>query len=94
MKYTVKKGETLWSIWESRYRGKMSWTDFVNAFKKLNPGRDPDRIMAGETINLPDSGNLLVKIASEHPTAYAVGTFALGALFMIGVLYVTKKLKL
>ena len=95
MKYRVKKGETLWSIWESKYKGKMSWTDFVEAFKRLNEGRDPDRIYAGETINLPSiPGGFLVRIASEHPEAFALGSFALGGLFVVGILYLMKKLKL
>ena len=96
-KYVVKSGETLWKIWERDYKGKIGWSEFINQFKKLNGGRDPNRILAGETILLPDmpsGGGFLGRIASEHPTAYAVGTFALGALFMIGVLYLTKKLKL
>ncbi len=95
MKYKVKKGETLWSIWESRYKGKMSWTDFINEFKRLNEGRDPDKIYAGETINLPSiPGGFLVRIASENPTMFALGSFTLGGLFVIGILYLTKKLKL
>ena len=92
MKYTVKKGDTLWSIWE-KYKGKMSWSKFLEQFKKLNPGVDPDRIYAGQTVELPNT-SALVQIASEHPTMYAISTFALGALFMIGALYITKKLKL
>ena len=93
MKYTVKKGDTLWGIWEKRYKGKMSWSKFLEQFKKLNPGVDPDRIYAGQTIELPDKGGFL-RIASEHPTMYALGSFALGGLFVVGVLYLMKKLKI
>ena len=93
MKYTVKKGDTLWGIWEKRYKGKMSWSEFVEEFKKLNEGKDPDRIYAGQTIELPNA-SMLVQIASEHPTMYALGSFTLGGLFVIGILYLMKKLKL
>ena len=95
-RYVVKSGETLWKIWERDYKGKIGWSSFLSEFKKLNGGRDPNKIFAGETILLPDmpSEGFLARIASEHPTMYAIGTFALGAVFMIGVLYVTKKLKL
>ena len=95
-RYVVKSGETLWGIWERDYKGKIGWNEFKEQFRKLNAGRDPNKILAGETILLPDipSGGFLVRIASEHPTMYAISTFALGALFMVGVLYITKKLKL
>lgn len=48
-KYTVKKGESLWSIAEDRYGNGNKWKTIAAA----NPRLDPDRIQAGQTIVLP-----------------------------------------
>ena len=93
MKYLVKKGDTLWDIWKRMYKNKYSWSDFQKKFLELNPGKAPSMIEAGEYINLPDA-NTLIKIASENPTLYSLGSFALGGLFIVGILWLTKKLKI
>jgi 5'-nucleotidase / UDP-sugar diphosphatase len=48
-KYTVKKGESLWSIAEERYGDGNKWKRIAAANPKLNP----DRVQAGQTIVLP-----------------------------------------
>ena len=92
--YKVKRGDTLWGIWKKDYSKKMSWDEFKRAVMRLNEGLDPDRIYAGQTINLPDLPGGFLKIASEHPEAFALGSFALGGLFVVAILYLTKKLKI
>lgn len=91
--YKVKSGDTLWDIWKKDYSKSMSWDEFKDKVKALNKGIDLNTIYAGQILNLPDIPGFL-RIALEHPTMYAISTFALGALFMVGVLYITKKLKL
>jgi len=48
-KYTVKKGESLWSIAESKYGDGHKWKQIAAANPKLNP----NRVQAGQTITLP-----------------------------------------
>ena len=48
-RYTVKKGESLWSIAQTRYGSGQKWKTIAAA----NPDIDPDRIQAGQTIVLP-----------------------------------------
>lgn len=48
-RYTIKKGESLWSIAEDRYGNGNKW----KAIAAANPRLDPDRVQAGQTIVLP-----------------------------------------
>ena len=48
-KYKVKKGDSLWSIAQARYGSGAKWKNIAAA----NPGMNPDKIQAGQTINLP-----------------------------------------
>ncbi len=47
--YTVKKGDTLWSIAQRTYGNGQRWQDIVAA----NPGLDPKKLRVGQTIVLP-----------------------------------------
>ena len=94
MKYTVKKGDTLWDIWKKDYSKSMSWDKFKDKVKALSKGIDLNTIYAGQILNLPDIPGGFLRIASEHPTMYALGSFALGGLFVVGILYITRKLKI
>jgi 5'-nucleotidase len=48
-KYKVKKGESLWSIAQTRYGNGNKWKSIAAA----NPRIDPNRVQAGQTIVLP-----------------------------------------
>jgi 5'-nucleotidase len=48
-KYTIKKGDSLWSIAQAHYGNGNKWKLIANANPKLNP----DKIQAGQTIVLP-----------------------------------------
>ena len=48
-KYTVKKGESLWTIAQSHYGNGNKWKLIANA----NPSINPNKIQAGQTIVLP-----------------------------------------
>ncbi len=48
-KYTIKKGESLWSIAQSHYGNGNKWKSIAAA----NPKLDPNKIQAGQTIVLP-----------------------------------------
>ena len=48
-RYKIKKGESLWSIAESRYGNGHKW----KAIAAANPKIDPNRVQAGQTITLP-----------------------------------------
>ena len=48
-KYKVKKGESLWSIAQAKYGNGNKWKTIAAA----NPGMNPDKIQAGQTITLP-----------------------------------------
>jgi len=48
-RYKVKKGESLWSIAQTRYGNGNKW----KAIAAANPRIDPNRIQAGQTITLP-----------------------------------------
>ncbi len=47
--YVVQKGDTLWSIANRVYGNGQRWKDIQSA----NPGLDPTRMRAGQTILLP-----------------------------------------
>jgi nucleoid-associated protein YgaU len=47
--YTVKKGDTLYSIARSRYGDGKQWTKIVSA----NPGVRPETLKVGQTITIP-----------------------------------------
>ena len=47
--YTIKKGESLWSIAQSHYGNGNKWKMIAAA----NPKLDPNKIQAGQTIVLP-----------------------------------------
>jgi nucleoid-associated protein YgaU len=47
--YTVKKGDTLYSIAKSRYGNGNQYTKIVSA----NPGLDPAKLRVGQTITIP-----------------------------------------
>ena len=48
-RYTIRKGESLWSIAQTRYGNGQKWKTIAAA----NPSIDPNRIQAGQTIVLP-----------------------------------------
>jgi 5'-nucleotidase len=48
-KYTVKKGDSLWSIAEAKYGNGNKWKQIAAANPKINP----NRVQAGQTITLP-----------------------------------------
>ena len=48
-KYKIKKGESLWSIAQSHYGNGNKWKQIAAA----NPGLNPNKIQAGQTITLP-----------------------------------------
>lgn len=47
--YTVKKGDTLWSIAKTTYGDGKQYTKIVSA----NPGVSPQRLMVGQTLVIP-----------------------------------------
>ncbi len=47
--YTVKKGDTLYSIARTHYNDGKQWTKIVEA----NPGLDPAKLKVGQTIRIP-----------------------------------------
>ena len=47
--YTVKKGDTLYSIAKSRYGSGNQYTKIISA----NPGLSPQTLKAGQTITIP-----------------------------------------
>ena len=47
--YTVRKGDTLWSIAQRVYGDGQRWVDIVDA----NPGLSPNKLRVGQTITLP-----------------------------------------
>ncbi len=47
--YTIRKGDTLWSIAQQVYGDGQRWQDIVNA----NPGLDPNKLRVGQKIVLP-----------------------------------------
>lgn len=47
--YTIKKGDTLYSIARSHYGDGKQWKKIVDA----NPGLDPAKLKVGQTIELP-----------------------------------------
>ena len=48
-KYTIKKGESLWSIAQAKYGNGNKW----KAIAAANPKLDPNKVQAGQTITLP-----------------------------------------
>jgi 5'-nucleotidase len=48
-KYTVKKGESLWTIAQAKYGNGNKW----KAIAAANPKIDPNHVRAGQTIVLP-----------------------------------------
>lgn len=47
--YTIRKGDTLWSIATRHYGDGKQWTRIVDA----NPGVDPKKLAVGQVITLP-----------------------------------------
>lgn len=47
--YTIRKGDTLWSIATREYGDGQRWQDIVAA----NPGINPQKLAVGQTITLP-----------------------------------------
>jgi len=47
--YTIKKGDTLWSIANRVYGNGQKWVDIAQA----NPSVDPQKLAVGQTIVLP-----------------------------------------
>jgi len=48
-RYKIRKGESLWSIAQSKYGNGNKW----KAIAAANPQINPDRVQAGQTITLP-----------------------------------------
>ena len=48
-KYTIKKGDSLWSIAKSHYGDGNKWKLIASA----NPKLDPNKVQAGQTITIP-----------------------------------------
>jgi 5'-nucleotidase/UDP-sugar diphosphatase len=48
-KYTIKKGDSLWSIAQAKYGNGNKWKTIAAA----NPKLDPNKVRAGQTITLP-----------------------------------------
>ena len=48
-RYTIKKGDSLWSIAAAKYGDGNKWKKIASANPKLNP----DRVIVGQTITLP-----------------------------------------
>jgi nucleoid-associated protein YgaU len=55
-KYTVKEGDTLWSIAETQYKSGYNWVDIA----KTNNLGNADYIEAGQTLTIPDVKPILV----------------------------------
>ena len=47
--YTIRKGDTLWSIAKQHYGNGQMWVEIAEA----NPSVDPQRLIVGSTITLP-----------------------------------------
>jgi nucleoid-associated protein YgaU len=61
--YTVKPGDTLWSISVSVY-GNGAYT---NRIISANPGIDPNRLKAGATLNLPNKSTVVTEAGNTVP---------------------------
>lgn len=51
--YTVNGGDSLWSLWNKNYNGKMAWSDFKNQVVSTNGIKDPNIIKPGQQLKLP-----------------------------------------
>jgi nucleoid-associated protein YgaU len=76
-KYTVKDGDTLWSIAETHYKSGYNWVDI----QKANSLTNADLISAGQTLTIPDVKPITVppgEVSSAttqeplHPKTYTV----------------------
>lgn len=55
-KHTVKQGETLWTIAETYFKSGYNWVDIA----KANALTNPDRIMVGQELTIPDAKPIAV----------------------------------
>ena len=55
-KYTVKDGDTLWSIAESHYKSGYNWVDI----QKANSLTNADYVSVGQTLTIPDAKPITV----------------------------------
>lgn len=60
-KYTVKEGDTLWKIAESKYKSGYNWVDI----QKANNITNPDVLYVGSSITLPDVQPKLATVAAS-----------------------------
>jgi nucleoid-associated protein YgaU len=54
-RYTIKHGDTFWSIAKAEYGNAA----YFGAIQRANPGIDPARIKAGDSIILPDKNEVI-----------------------------------
>jgi len=66
-RYTIKHGDTFWSIARAEYGNAA----YFNAIQRANPGIDPGRIKAGDSIILPDKNEVVAPAAAvaRQPSA-------------------------
>ncbi len=60
--YTVKEGDTLWSISERYYKSGYNWVDVA----KANNLSNPDLIAAGNKLNIPDVQPKQITVVSSQ----------------------------
>lgn len=65
--YTVRSGDTLWSISEAAYGSGYNWVD-VYAANKDQLGANPNRLLADTSITLPDVEPKLLEAETQVPT--------------------------
>ncbi len=75
-KYTVKKGDSLWSISEKIYKSGYNWIDIAKTNNIANVGV----IEEGQVLLIPDVKPIIVDIEKEIPPQ-AITTQAEGAIF-------------
>ena len=66
-RYTIKHGDTFWLIAKSEYGNGA----YFGAIQRANPGIDPGRIKAGDSIILPDKNDVIAPAAAtaRQPSA-------------------------
>jgi LysM repeat protein len=66
-RYTIKHGDTYWLIARAEYGNSAYW----GHIQRANPGIDPGRIKAGDSIVLPDKNEVIAAVpaAGKQPSA-------------------------